>query len=483
LTASLALSAVAIAWWLLLPSDYLLSRALLFPLRRAYTVSEGITELIAVTDGPDGGRVLVTNGHPMSSTELLSQRYMRAMAHIPLLAIDNPERVLVLSYGVGNTARAATLHPTVRRVEVVDLSRHVLEHSSYFKDVNGDVLNDPRVTVFINDGRHHLQMQAPGTYDLITLEPPPIAHAGVGALYSREFYELARTRLKPGGYLSQWLPVYQVPPETSLAMARAFVDVFPQSVLLSGTAAELLLVGTTAPRMEIDPEQLAHKLESAPKVLADLRRLDLGTVKEIVGMFMASAETLVKATSSTDAVSDDRPLQEYGVHSVLTPVTGGVPAELVDLPSAAKWCPRCFNGEESTPAAEGLDAYLVLMNEAYRQSASSVRLKPDAAKDQRILGSRYLAAILPDTDTVHNIVGVTLLEERRYDEAAAEFRQALERREDSPDANRNLGTALAATGHVEEAITYLSRAVQLAPDNQFAQKELQDLQQRSRHAR
>ena len=64
--------------------------ALLFPLRRAYTVSEGITELIAVTDGPDGGRVLVTNGHPMSSTELLSQRYMRAMAHIPLLAIDNP---------------------------------------------------------------------------------------------------------------------------------------------------------------------------------------------------------------------------------------------------------------------------------------------------------------------------------------------------------------------------------------------------------
>jgi spermidine synthase len=91
------------------------------------------------------------------------------------------------------------------------------------------VLSDPKVVVHINDGRQHLQMQAPGSYDLVVLEPPPIAYAGVSALYSREFYALARTRLKPNGYISQWLPAYQVPSETALAMVRAFVDVFPQS--------------------------------------------------------------------------------------------------------------------------------------------------------------------------------------------------------------------------------------------------------------
>src|SRR5262249_52106565 len=101
LSISLAASTIAIGIWFSLPSDYLLSRALLFPPGRAYTISEGITELIAVTDGPDGGRVLVTNGHPMSSTELLSQRYMRAMAHVPLLTLENPQRVLVICYGVG----------------------------------------------------------------------------------------------------------------------------------------------------------------------------------------------------------------------------------------------------------------------------------------------------------------------------------------------------------------------------------------------
>ena len=140
LATSLLVSTTAIWWWVNLPSDYVLSRALLFPLQSAYAVSEGVTELVAVTDGPDGGRVLVTNGHPMSSTELASQRYMRAMAHVPLLLADEPARVLVMCFGVGNTVHAATLHPSVRRVEVVDLSRHILEHASYFREVNRDVL-------------------------------------------------------------------------------------------------------------------------------------------------------------------------------------------------------------------------------------------------------------------------------------------------------------------------------------------------------
>jgi tetratricopeptide (TPR) repeat protein len=148
-----------------------------------------------------------------------------------------------------------------------------------------------------------------------------------------------------------------------------------------------------------------------------------------------------------------------------------VPAALVDLPAAAAWCPRCFNGEQPTPAAAGLDAYLALMDEAYH-SRSTERTGPP------ILGSRYLGTILPDTDAVHNIVGVTLLEERRFEDAAAEFREALRRRPDSPDANRNLGTALAATGHLQEAIEYLEKAVTLAPANEFARRELEETRRR-----
>jgi predicted membrane-bound spermidine synthase len=97
----------------------------------------------------------------------------------------------------------------------VDLSRHILEHAGYFKAFNGDVLHDRRVDVYINDGRHHLQMDVRGRasahpvtdqYDLITLEPPPIVHAGVAALYTTEFYARARARLTPNGYMTSGSP-------------------------------------------------------------------------------------------------------------------------------------------------------------------------------------------------------------------------------------------------------------------------------------
>ena len=486
------ISGLALVLWLQLPPGYVLRRSLPPQAKgeQLLTVSEGAIEVIAVAEAPGRGRGLITNGHPMSSTALLDQRYMRALAHIPLLSMERPTRVLVIGFGVGNSTHAATLHPSVERVDVADLSRHVLEHASYFRDANGGVLHDPRVTVYVNDGRQHLQMQPESVYDLITLEPPPIAHAGVAALYSREFYALARSRLKPGGYLSQWLPAYQVPAETSLAMARAFIDVFPQTVLLSGMQAELLLLGTSGASIEIDPERLARALERAPEVRADLRRLDLGTVMEIAGAFVGSAETLAGATRTSAAVSDDRPLQEYVVSSAMGSRLGGVPASIFDLSAVGAWCPRCFHGDPSrasgssraasrddqpAPAVAGLDTYLALLDQAYHAPIAEVAAAALAGPGQRrILGSAYLGAVVPDTDAVHNIIGVTLLREGRYGEAAEAFRDALKRR-DSVDANWNLGTALAESGQTTEAISYLRRAVQLDPDHGGAQYELGSL--------
>jgi spermidine synthase len=468
---------VAIAVWLRMPPDYVLGRSLaqLSSGERRLAIHEGVTEVVAVTEKPGLGRSLMTNGHAMSSTALFDQRYMRALAHIPLLSMEHPARVLVIGFGVGNTTEAATRHPTVERVDVADLSREILGHAAYFRETNNDVLRDPRVRIYVNDGRQHLLMLPEAVYDLITLEPPPIAHAGVAALYSREFYELARTRLKPGGYLSQWLPAYQVPAETSLAMVRAFVEVFPQSVLLSGTQGELLLLGTSGASITVNPDRLARALERAPKAADDLRRLDLGTVTEIVGTFVGAADTLARATRDSRTVSDDRPLQEYGVRSVVGSGTTGVPAALIDLPAAAMWCPRCFDGDLATPAAADLDTYLALMDEAYHAPAGTVSAAAAGARPRRILGSAYLGAVLPDTDAVYNVIGVTLLRKARYDEAADAFREALIRRADSADANRNLGTALAATGHVPDAIDHLRRAIQLAPDNGGAQYELGNL--------
>jgi spermidine synthase len=473
-TGSLLVAGMAIAVWLRLPSDYLNTRALR-PANDEHllAVSEGLNEIIAITEMPGQGRRLLTNGHPMSATTMFSQRYMRALAHVPLLSMDRPTRVLVIGFGVGNTTHAATLHPSVTRVEVADLSRDVLAHAGYFSDVNGDVLADPRVAVYINDGRHHLQMRPAASYDLVTLEPPPIGYAGMASLYSREFYALARTRLSAQGYMTQWLPAYQVPTDTALAMVRAFVDVFPNAVLLSGAEADLLLMGSPAPRVEIDPERIVTALARAPAVRRDLEKIDLGGVREIAGMFVGASQRLASATRGIDPVTDDRPIQEYGVRSLLN-MGDAVPSSLADLSEVGTWCPRCFAGNRPAPVAAGLDAYLALLRLAYSASpAELARVRRMAEREPRTIGgSRYLGAIVPDSGEVHNVLGISLAERGEMGRAVAEFREAARLDPDSASTHWHLGAALATEGARDEAVVHLRRAVELDPTNANARHDL-----------
>jgi spermidine synthase len=391
--ASAAVVAMTMIGWLRLPADYITLNSLppLQEHEQRLNVAEGVTETVSVTEVPGEGRRLITNSYAMSATFPGARRYMRALAHLPLLSMEAPERVLVIGFGVGNTLHAASLYPSVRRLELADLSENVLRHATFFAATNGDVMASPRLAVFVNDGRHHLTLQRPGTYDLITLEPPPLAAAGVASLYSTEFYRLARSRLKPGGYLTQWLPAYQVPAETTLAMVRAFIDVFPASVLLSGYRSELILMGTTGRTIEIDPMAVLGRMRATPELQADLEHNFLGTLTEVIGAFAGSADTLARATTSTAPETDNRPVQEYSVQARLRATR--IPGSLFDVDSLAAWCPKCFQGDQVIPALQDLPPYLTILDRLYRSALFLEPMDP-APHPLRLAGDQRVSAVI-----------------------------------------------------------------------------------------
>ena len=273
-------------------------------------IREGVNETIVVTGTVGGPARLWTNGHPMSSTTDHAQRYMRLLAHLPLLAMDDPRRALVICFGVGNTAHAASLHP-LERLDIAELSADVLADARWFSFANHDVLQDPRVAVYVDDGRHVLQRFPPATWDLVTLEPPPIAHAGVASLYTTEFYDTVRAKLRPDGWITQWLPAYQVPSATVQSLVRAFVEVFPNAVLLVGDGKELMLAGSPKPgALTLNVGKIAEKLASNPRVAADLAALGVGDPRDLVSLFAAAAETLHAATAGSRPMTDDWPIAE-----------------------------------------------------------------------------------------------------------------------------------------------------------------------------
>ncbi len=397
---------LALCSWSLLPGQFLLRRSL--PLapgasgRGVIALNEGVNETIAIVAQTGPKLLLLTNGHAMSGTGFESQRYMRAFAHVPMLLQDGVENVMVMCYGVGTTANAILMHPGVKRVDVVELSHDVLLHSDYFSPVNGRPLEDPRTQVYVNDARHHLHMLGEETYDLVTGEPPPMTHAGVVNLYTREFFELLRSRLRPDGLVTYWLPLWQVGEASARSMVRAFLDVFPGALLLSGYREELILVGRQgdAP-LEIDPEALTRRVDAVPGLRDELRSIALDSPAEWVGLLAATTPTLERATRGVSPLRDDHPTLEYSIREVQRDPR--IPSDLVSLADVERWCPRCRAGAFGPEEERQLRGYLEVIGHYYRSDAFLASrfqsmLGADAALSEEakraVAGSLYLQDLL-----------------------------------------------------------------------------------------
>ena len=190
---------------------------------------EGLTETVRyyrrdVFGAPAFYR-LVTNGYSMSATTVIGKRYMRLYVYLPLALQADARDALLISYGVGSTAKALTDSAGLRHIDVVDISRDILEMSSVIYSDAENPLHDPRVRIHIEDGRFFLGTHS-RKYDLITSEPPPPKIAGVVNLYTQEYFQAIRDHLTPGGRTTYWLPVHQLQPLDTLAIIKAFCTCF-----------------------------------------------------------------------------------------------------------------------------------------------------------------------------------------------------------------------------------------------------------------
>jgi spermidine synthase len=233
---------------------------------------------------------------------------------------------------------------------------------------NADILKNPKVEIFVNDGRHHLLMQQPNRYDLITLESPPVVHAGVSSLYTKEFYHLARSRLGKDGYITQWLPIYQLSEKANLSLVRAFVEVFPDSAMLSGFGGDLILMGKKGHPFVLDIDRVDKNLADAPQVLRDLERIHMGTLTDIVGSYASSGQTLARVSQHSKLLEDDFPIIEYSIHSNYVGELG-IPRQLFDVSQANQWCPKCFTPVWLSGKLADLPAYLKYMGKVYSHDA------------------------------------------------------------------------------------------------------------------
>jgi hypothetical protein len=256
----------------------------------------------------------------MSGTAVIAKRYMKLYVYLPLALQADARDALLISYGVGSTAKALTDSAALQHIDVVDISREILEMSSVVYADADNPLHDPRVDVHIEDGRFFLATRS-RKYDLITSEPPPPKVAGVVNLYTQEYFQAIRDHLTPNGRTTYWLPVHQLQPLDTLAIIKAFCNVFEDCTLWDAAGLEWMLVGGNgaAQRPSLDTFTAQWRDE---RVGRELVALGFEVPEQIGALFMGDATYLAELTALVPPVTDNYPLR---ISSALVREPGHVP--------------------------------------------------------------------------------------------------------------------------------------------------------------
>jgi len=268
---------------------------------------EGMHTTVTTELSIDGNIFLRVNGKTDASLAM-DMRTQLLSGYLPMFFSKNPESVLVVGQGSGVTLGAVEQFPA-KDIDLVEISPTVIEGSRFFDPFNHRALDDPRVRVILEDGRNHITL-TDKKYDVIISEPSNPWISGIGALFTQDFYQLADSRLKPGGIMCIWMHT-NMSPESFKSISRAFLSVFPNVTMWESIVGDdYLLIGSQMP-YSLPYEKVKRLLED-PVQGRELKRLGISSVRDLMGLLVMNQDELKKFSEGAPIHTDDNSLLEFG---------------------------------------------------------------------------------------------------------------------------------------------------------------------------
>ncbi len=218
------------------------------------------TASISVKEGKAGNRLnrsIITNGKSDSAV-VYDYVTTALLGLIPALLARTPERALVVGYGTGVTAGELASLDSMREVLVAEISPAVIRAAPLFDYGNRNASHNPVVRIVSGDAYRTLR-RIPGTFDVIVSEPSNPWVAGIERLYSREYLEVARDKLSPGGVHAQWMHNYETDDETMALALRTYASVFDYVSVWYTRGVSVLFLGFEDPEDALAVARLAER--------------------------------------------------------------------------------------------------------------------------------------------------------------------------------------------------------------------------------
>lgn len=228
-------------------------------------------------------------------------------AHLPMAARPQSKDIFLLGVGSGITAGAVVAHP-INQLVLAENCGPVIRAAHLFAPWNRGVLTNPLVRLVPEDARTVLKLN-PQKYDIIIAEPSNPWTVGVGSVFSKEFYEIAASRLKEGGIIVQWFHTYEMHDGIVGMVLRTFGSVFPHMEVWDALSGDILMLGSFKP-WEATPEAYSAIFQR-PEVRADLANIGIHSPAALFARQLASQQTAFAIAGDGPIQSDLFPLLEY----------------------------------------------------------------------------------------------------------------------------------------------------------------------------
>jgi spermidine synthase len=196
------------------------------------------------------------------------------------------------------TAGSFVLYPEVERIVICEIEPLVPKASGeHFAPENYDVLNDPRVEMIYDDGRHFIATTEE-KFDIITSDPIHPWMNGSASLFTIEYYELAKQRLNEGGFVTQWVPLIELDEATVKSLIGTFLEVFPEGTLWSNHipdvgGSDIIMIGQVAP-LSVDAGDLTSRIEENPALETSLAEVKIEGVLRLLAAYVGEKRNLAQ---------------------------------------------------------------------------------------------------------------------------------------------------------------------------------------------
>jgi len=312
--------------------------------------------------------------------------------------------------------------------------------------------------VIVGDGRSHLRLTKQ-RYDVIVSEPSNPWMAGIAALFTREFFEEARSCLAPNGIVCQWAHTYDMRDSDLRSIVRTFDSVFPESTMWLVGDGDLLLIGSNGGAIDVGSIERRWRVGRAPELLKEVGVEGRSAPFALLSLLAGGPPQMKQYADAAPIQRDDRMALEF---SAPRAIYGRATAD-----NAAAIRALARPDELAAPVRARVEQ----ADDVDWTVAGSMELKADA---HDVAFDRFARAIQLNSRNAKALAGLSeaAAGSNRQESARALLESVARAESDNVPVRLELSRLLAAIGETERAAAAANDAMRLAPNDPDAAEQL-----------